>query len=496
MTETAAWETPECPFVIEYSTRTLDDIRLAVVDAFFSLPRGGAEIGGILLGRWEPGRLVISSHVALDCEHAFGPSFALSPRDESILAGLIATSETPEARPVGWYHSHTRTEIFLSEADLDIHRRFFPEPWQVALVVKPHTFLPARAGFFFRDSSGSIRNNAAYSEIALEPLAVQPAPMRASAAAASAAAPAVVEAAPLVVEAAPVVVEPAPVIVESAPSVADAAPVVEAHPIIEAPPPVEIPAAHREPQPELHAPAAPQPAPWFVHEEPAAAPQPGAWNLQPEREPQFPPPLPPRELHTARPWRNIALSLATAAALGGLAYVTRASWMPAAAVHTAQAAPPPSLGLSTLDADGQLQIRWDSRSPGVLHAPGGVLFVTNGGAAPQRIALDQSHLLSGAFTIARQSERVDVSLSVLQPNGVQLREATTFAGKLPEHAPPDDPVLRKERDGLAKQVAKMKTSLDEEIQRNRKLQRSVDALNKQLREQQRTRLMNQAASKR
>jgi len=44
------WSAPACPFAIGYPARVLDDIRLAVVDAFFSLPRGGAEIGGILLG--------------------------------------------------------------------------------------------------------------------------------------------------------------------------------------------------------------------------------------------------------------------------------------------------------------------------------------------------------------------------------------------------------------------------------------------------------------
>ena len=50
MTETmAAWSAPECPFKIEYTPHVLEDIRLAVMDAFFSLPRGGAEIGGILL---------------------------------------------------------------------------------------------------------------------------------------------------------------------------------------------------------------------------------------------------------------------------------------------------------------------------------------------------------------------------------------------------------------------------------------------------------------
>jgi len=36
------WSAPECPYTVEYSTRVLDDIRLAVVDAFYSLPRGGA----------------------------------------------------------------------------------------------------------------------------------------------------------------------------------------------------------------------------------------------------------------------------------------------------------------------------------------------------------------------------------------------------------------------------------------------------------------------
>lgn len=74
----ATWTAPNCPFTIEYSLRVLDDIRLAVVDAFFSLPRGGAEIGGILLGEHSKRRLAITDYVALDCEHVYGPSFALS----------------------------------------------------------------------------------------------------------------------------------------------------------------------------------------------------------------------------------------------------------------------------------------------------------------------------------------------------------------------------------------------------------------------------------
>jgi len=111
----ATWRAPPCPFTIEYVPRVLDDIRLAVVDAFFSLPRGGAEIGGILLGRHEKGRVQILDYVALPCEHASGPSFVLSPADHAKLAEMLAVARgNPSgAQPVGWYHSHTRSEIAL-----------------------------------------------------------------------------------------------------------------------------------------------------------------------------------------------------------------------------------------------------------------------------------------------------------------------------------------------------------------------------------------------
>src|SRR5581483_4926410 len=96
------WTVPECPFAIEYSRRVLDDIRLAVTDAFFSLPRGGAEIGGVLLGRQEKGRIVIVDSLPIDCEHALGPGFVLSANDNVKLADLVeAAGKTPGARPLG-----------------------------------------------------------------------------------------------------------------------------------------------------------------------------------------------------------------------------------------------------------------------------------------------------------------------------------------------------------------------------------------------------------
>src|ERR1041384_4109226 len=176
-TRIAQWTTPECPFTIEYDVELLDDIRLSVVDAFFSMPRGGVEIGGILLGRHEHGRVSILNSAPLECEHATGPSFPLSERDLSKLEQQLADlGQNRNLRPIGWYRSLTRSGIFLSDADLEICRRFFGEPWQVALVIKPHDLEPVRAGFFFRDARGEIHASDSYLEFVLDPLPVHPIP--------------------------------------------------------------------------------------------------------------------------------------------------------------------------------------------------------------------------------------------------------------------------------------------------------------------------------
>lgn len=51
----------------------------------------------------------------------------------------------PEHRMVGWYHSHPRFGIFLSEYDTFIQSNFFSTPWQLAYVVDP---VLGKAGFF------------------------------------------------------------------------------------------------------------------------------------------------------------------------------------------------------------------------------------------------------------------------------------------------------------------------------------------------------------
>jgi proteasome lid subunit RPN8/RPN11 len=443
---TLTWSVPECPFTIESSARVLDDIRLAVTDAFFSLPRGGAEIGGILLGKFDHGRLVIGDYAALDCEHAHGPSFVLSPPDEARLKEMLSahTNHADGLRPVGWYHSHTRSEIFLSDADLEIHHRFFPESWQVALVVKPHTFQPARIGFFFRQADGSVHANASYREDSLDALSIRPMPAGAPTATPWNDPP-------------PRNFRPAPVaapVPESAPP-----PAAAAHPgTTEAALPLPEPAAVELPVPK------------FVFE----------------------------SASSARRWMVVGVGIVAAGGILGAAFQVREMWLPQmlAAIRPAPpvTSPPPviALGLNTIDRQGQLQINWDRNSPAVRRASDAILEITDGGPLPVTIQLDTAHLETGSFTYARTADKVDVLLIVHRKDGPDLREVTSFLGKLPDRQPAEDPEAQREQ---REEAAKLKADMSSQAAKTRKLEQEVRSMREELRQRQRRRLNNQLPDK-
>jgi len=138
------------------------------------------------------------------------------------------------------------------------------------------------------------------------------------------------------------------------------------------------------------------------------------------------------------------------------------------------------MGLNTVDLGGQLQIRWDPNSQTVRRATGGILSIGAGGPFPQEISLDKAHLLSGVFTFARQTERVDVSLALTQPDGSAPREVTAFLGKLPGS---EDPAVRDK-------LAKIQAELDAEVERNARLQKDLDRLSKEFHDQARGRALD------
>jgi proteasome lid subunit RPN8/RPN11 len=166
-----SWQTPLCPFAIGFTADKLDEIRIAVVEGFYTVPRGGIEIGGVLYGKRLEGLLLITDYRKIETEYLTGPSFSLSENDEEGLKKLLmeAKFDDPQIAPVGWFHSHTRSGIHLSEKDLKLFHEFFPEPWQVALVLKPDSLGPVRGGYFFRDREGAVKADASALEFTVAP---------------------------------------------------------------------------------------------------------------------------------------------------------------------------------------------------------------------------------------------------------------------------------------------------------------------------------------
>ena len=464
---TVTWSTPECPFSIECSSRVLDDIRLAVTDAFFSLPRGGAEIGGILLGDWQEGRLTISHYAALDCEHALGPSFTLSLGDETRLQELIrAASGAGAGMVVGWYHSHTRTGVLLSDSDLTIHNRFFPEPWQVALVVKPHTFEPMRAGFFFRGHGGIIHCSASYREFPIEPVPMQQVP-RAVPMEPPAQPPYRPAAAATIVD---VRAEP-----DTPPSPAAAVVNVQAEP--------EAPPAPAPPVVEIRAEPVAEPTPAATAASQASVPE-AASEAAPAAPAQLPiPSMFEHRQERSWAWLKVLLAVGLVLAAGVAAYVERDAWYPAAPSLSHRAPPEStaaSIGLNTVDEAGQLQIRWAPNSTPVRTATGASLEIADGDPPLNIVPLDVQHLASGVFTYGRRNGRVDVTLVLDQPGGAKVRQITSFLGQKPpapamaaNPAQPSVAQQNKDREEQLRLIAGLRAQLNAEIENNRKLEKQL-----------------------
>ena len=114
------------------------------------------EVGGVILGEWcmdsESGEQFIVVDHALPARHTRQSSVHLTFTQDSLVAihDEIETHHKGK-KIVGWYHTHPRMGIFLSHYDTWLHQYFFPEFWQVALVVEPHTSV---GGFFIRQKDG------------------------------------------------------------------------------------------------------------------------------------------------------------------------------------------------------------------------------------------------------------------------------------------------------------------------------------------------------
>ncbi len=124
-------------------------------------PRG-TEIGGLLLGKILPGfgrTVLIEDFELMPCEYLRGASYTLSPADRKLLGARVARSKA--GRVVGYFRSHTRPGMYLDQDDFAVFGRYFPDPSQVFLLVRPSTEGPATGGFFFWED-GDINRRSPY----------------------------------------------------------------------------------------------------------------------------------------------------------------------------------------------------------------------------------------------------------------------------------------------------------------------------------------------
>jgi proteasome lid subunit RPN8/RPN11 len=97
-----------------------------------------AEVCGVLLGTAETDRTVVDACIA-GINAAQGGAHVTFTQDTWEHIYKIKDQQFPDARIVGWYHSHPGFGVFLSEHDLFIQENFFSNPQQVAWVYDPHT---------------------------------------------------------------------------------------------------------------------------------------------------------------------------------------------------------------------------------------------------------------------------------------------------------------------------------------------------------------------
>jgi len=137
------WKAPGHDNEVSYDVAAMESMRRAALVGLQKIPKRGLEIGGVLFGTHDGNSVEVLQWREIQCEHAHGPGFELSAGDEDALRRFLAESaENPqlaELVPVGWFRTRTRGSAFLSESDVSLFDRFFPDPWQVALVLRPYS---------------------------------------------------------------------------------------------------------------------------------------------------------------------------------------------------------------------------------------------------------------------------------------------------------------------------------------------------------------------
>ena len=390
---------------VVFSPVALSGIVSASMEGFNRIGHGGLEVGGVLFGSREDHTVRVLAHRPLECEYALGPSFSLSENDLTQLRLLIERSsgdaELAGLLPVGWYRSRTRGEMALGSRDVALADQFFPENWQVAVLLRPTRGGATQVCYYSRRQDGSFQ--ACEEQDRLE---VDPVRLALEAAAERRAESDAVPAGSVAARA------------ESSPGR------VPSHR-------EETATAVAEPSEELTGPGAP------VEGEPVPVPQ-----AAPEESPvpapvvvgeaEAPPPRSGQPQPVERRAKSVFRARAVVIAAGLFAVV-----LISLVLYYFQPLGPGGPVLRVEDYEGQLRIEWNRAASQVKDALAGSLEIRDGDVV-YAVELGQEELRAGNLILARRTEIVDMTLRLHQPDGQVLITRSSF------HGPPP-PLLAAER---------------------------------------------------
>jgi len=370
------WQVPGKPILIYLSHAVIERVAQEALRGLSAIPRRGAEVGGILLGsaqRGDKAVIKIVDCLPLPCGHYFGPSYIMTQEEKQTFEQALAKWRPLPSRSiyaVGYYRSHTREELFLSDEDVWVLSTYFGDPSRVALLVKPRMTAVSVGGFFFWED-GKIRAGSSYLEFpfhrpALGAGAPEPEPEPEQ-------------------EAAP----PAP---EAETSVVTAAPV-EA---LEAPPAT---------------PAEPKPAPPAA--EPESIPLPSFLAAEPTAERS------PRRVgwKTALLWLPVCMALVL---LGGWLGTQGAAYLNLG-LPSVRGGSPYALKLGVAEYGDNLHLTWDREAPALAEAERGILIIADGEQS-RTLELDARQLRTGSVIYRRLSSPVRFRLELFLKGNRSISE--------------------------------------------------------------------------
>lgn len=164
------WEVEGKAVSVQLEFDFIDRLSMEIMRGFALVPKRGAEVGGVLLGRVEISDKVVirvEDFEIVACDYLKGPSFLLSSNEEARFASTVKKYEGGEDRRlyiVGIFRSHTRdNQVVVSQDDVDLFRKYANDPSNLILLVRPFATKASIAGIFFEED-GDFRRESSLKE--------------------------------------------------------------------------------------------------------------------------------------------------------------------------------------------------------------------------------------------------------------------------------------------------------------------------------------------